>query len=115
MSLRQLRRKRFLYGLGLSLNIPARKSQANMATQQQYDDVKIPTDTKSSSQFVEDVESERADGSITRERKAKFATGIDTALYEEALEKYGEEGSIDPEVEKKLVRYVHFSQPEYSS
>lgn len=75
-----------------------------MTTHQPYDDVKIPTDTKDASQFVEDVESEHGNGSVSRERKARFATGIDTAMYEEALEKYGEDGSIDPDVEKKLVR-----------
>lgn len=75
-----------------------------MTTHQPFDDVKLASDSKEASQFVEDVESERADGSIIRERKAKFATGIDAALYEEALEKYGEDGTIDPEVEKKLVR-----------
>ncbi|GHJ83705.1 hypothetical protein NliqN6_0107 [Naganishia liquefaciens] len=78
-----------------------------MTTPQQFpSDDKVPIDTKEASQFVEDVESERADGSVAQQRKAKFATGIDTALYEEALEKYGEEGSIDPEVEKKLVRKI---------
>jgi hypothetical protein len=75
-----------------------------MTTHQSYDDVKFTADNKEASQFVEDVDSEHADDSIIRERKAKFATGIDAALYEEALEKYGEDGTIDPEVEKKLVR-----------
>jgi hypothetical protein len=74
----------------------------NMSTIRSSGDEKPQLDEKQASQFIEDVD--QTNDSIIRERKSKFASGIDAAMYEEALEKYGEDGSIDPEREKKLVR-----------
>lgn len=56
------------------------------------------------------VEEHKGDGSIDIEtasvaNAARHATGGD-AFYQEALEKYGQEGSIDPVVEKTLVRKI---------
>lgn len=73
-----------------------------MSTLRGFADEKPGLDNKIANEFIEDVE--QTDESIIRERKSKFASGIDADMYEEALEKYGEEGSIDPEIEKKLVR-----------
>jgi hypothetical protein len=73
-----------------------------MSTFRSSEDEKPRIDEKTVNQFIEDVD--QTNDSIIRERKSKFASGIDTAMYEEALEKYGEDGSIDPETEKKLVR-----------
>ncbi|KAJ9090753.1 hypothetical protein QFC20_007830 [Naganishia adeliensis] len=75
-----------------------------MSTFRSSEDEKPHLDEKAANQFIEDVD--QTDDSIIRERQSKFASGIDAAMYEEALEKYGEDGSIDPETEKKLVRKI---------
>lgn len=73
-----------------------------MSTIRSLESEKRQLDEKQASQFIEDVD--QTNDSIIRERQGKFASGIDAAMYEEALETYGEDGSIDPAVEKKLVR-----------
>ncbi|KAJ9124717.1 hypothetical protein QFC24_003085 [Naganishia onofrii] len=71
-------------------------------------DDKPALDGKEQTDYVEDVnpgkhadvEDDVAPGRLGN------ATGIATAMYAEALEKYGSEGSIDPAKEKKLVRKI---------
>lgn len=69
-------------------------------------DDKPALDGKEQTDYVEDVNpGKHADvEDDVAPRRLGNATGIATAMYAEALEKYGSEGSIDPAKEKKLVR-----------
>ncbi|KAJ9116394.1 hypothetical protein QFC22_004836 [Naganishia vaughanmartiniae] len=73
-----------------------------------YEDEKPALEAKEQQDCVEDVDSPKkvdVEDGISRSNLGNV-TGIATAMYAEALEKYGKEGSIDPAVEKKLVRYA---------